>query len=165
MGWASPEAACNYRWWYGCLSRHPGLISGLAAVTYAPVSTVTSFSALPIQPWVTKRGSALPVMTVNACRWGLNADASFDLYGRSSFFSRYWVVPPFCFPDVTRSPLIFLEVSVFPLEAFRHDDGAGHLLPLFHMATYPKWFVHLQFQDCDCLASLRRWSPVLWDVA
>jgi hypothetical protein len=41
MGRASPDTVCNVSRWFDCLSRHSSAMSGLATVTYAPVSTVT----------------------------------------------------------------------------------------------------------------------------
>jgi hypothetical protein len=50
-------------------------MSGLATVTYAPVSMVTMHGLLPTQPWVTRLGSAFSVMTLNAWWRGSNAYA------------------------------------------------------------------------------------------
>jgi hypothetical protein len=66
MGSASPDAVCSLNRWFGCLSGYPAAISGLATVTFAPVSTVTRHGESPTEPWVTRLGSAFSVMTVNA---------------------------------------------------------------------------------------------------
>jgi hypothetical protein len=66
MGWASPDTVCSVNNWFGCLSGHPSAMSGIATVTYAPVSAVTKHGLSWTQPWVTRLGSAFSVMPVNA---------------------------------------------------------------------------------------------------
>jgi hypothetical protein len=50
-------------------------MSGLATVKYAPVSTVTKHGLSMTQPWVTRLGSAISVMTVNVWWEGVSAYA------------------------------------------------------------------------------------------
>jgi diadenosine tetraphosphatase ApaH/serine/threonine PP2A family protein phosphatase len=114
-------------------------MSGLATITYAPLSTVTNRVLSPTQPCVTRVGSALLIMRVNAWLRGLNvyagvrplppAPAHFPTVHSPSF-------PPFyCYLVAIRT---FVAVPACLSETFRHVfETCNRFLPPLHRGGCP----------------------------
>jgi hypothetical protein len=114
-------------------------MSGLATVTYAPMSTVTRHGLSPVQPLVTRLWSMFSEMTVNALRWAHNALAGVRPSPPAS--ARFPTVGRFSFSFPWRYSVSSLAFSAVPgrhLEAFLHGADTGHLLSPFHSDVRPK---------------------------
>lgn len=123
----SPDAVCSVCRWFGCRSGHSAAMSGLATVTYTPVSTVTLCDVVRA-----RSGGAL------LCTPG------FPFFRRSTFVSRRLAIPPGSLFSAVSIQTCFFVGSRMSLR--------GHS-PLFLRRS--SFSGSPQLQHADCLWCLR----------